>query len=182
MLEQTEPALQHAIGTAVAELVGCGTESGIQVAVIREGRLIADIAAGLADPGSGRMVRPDTLFFAASAAKGVTSSVAHVLAERGRLDYDMPVTAVWPEFGVHGKDALTVRHVLLHTAGVPALPPDTTVADLCDWDRMCAVIAASEPWWEPGTRFGYHARTFGFVLGETIPGQPAARSPRTCAS
>ena len=48
------------------------------------------------------------------------------------------------------------------------LPPQTTAEDLCDWDRMCAGLAAAEPWWEPGTRFGYHALTFGFLLGETI--------------
>ncbi len=61
-----------------------------------------------------------------------------------------------------------MRHVLLHTAGLPGLPADTTVEQLCDWDHMCAVLAAQEPWWEPGTRFGYHALTFGFLLGETM--------------
>jgi CubicO group peptidase (beta-lactamase class C family) len=58
--------------------------------------------------------------------------------------------------------------VLLHTAGVPAPPYDTTVEELCDWDHMCAVLAEAEPWWEPGTRFGYHAKTFGFLLGEIV--------------
>ncbi len=80
----------------------------------------------------------------------------------------MPVSDVWPEFAVHGKRDVTVRHVLLHTAGVPAPPYDTTVADLCNWDRICAEIAAEPPWWEPGTRFGYHPITFGFLLGETV--------------
>ena len=80
----------------------------------------------------------------------------------------MRLVEVWPEFGAHGKDTVTLRQVLLHTAGVPGLPPDTSAADLCDWDRMCAVIADAEPWWEPGTRFGYHAKTFGFLLGEVL--------------
>jgi CubicO group peptidase (beta-lactamase class C family) len=79
------------------------------------------------------------------------------------------VAQVWPELGAHGKDGVTLRHVLLHTAGVPGLPTDTTVADLCDWDRMCAVIADAEPWWEAGQRFGYHAKTFGFLVGEIVP-------------
>ena len=69
---------------------------------------------------------------------------------------------------VRGKDRVTLRHVLLHTAGLPGLPHETTIEQLCDWDRMCAVLAAQEPWWEPGTRFGYHALTFGFLLGETM--------------
>ena len=81
------------------------------------------------------------MFWAASTAKGVATSVAHVLVERGELDYDMRVIDVWPEFGSHGKDKVTLRHVLLHTAGVPGLPPGTTVGDLCDWDHMCAVLA-----------------------------------------
>ena len=70
--------------------------------------------------------------------------------------------------GSRGKDRVTLRHVLLHTAGLPGLPPETTIEQLCDWDHMCAVLAAQEPWWEPGTRFGYHALTFGFLLGETM--------------
>jgi CubicO group peptidase (beta-lactamase class C family) len=109
-----------------------------------------------------------TLFYAASTAKGVASSVAHVLVERGELAYDDRVVDVWPEFGAHGKDKVTLRHVLLHTAGVPGLPADITVADLCDWDHMCGVLAGAEPWWEPGSRFGYHAQTFGFLLGEIL--------------
>jgi CubicO group peptidase (beta-lactamase class C family) len=78
---------------------------------------------------------------------------ADLLAERGELDYGMAVVEVWPESGVHAKQGVTVRHVLCHTAGVPALPPGTTPEELCDWDQICAVIAGSELRWEPGTRF-----------------------------
>jgi CubicO group peptidase (beta-lactamase class C family) len=149
------------IQDAIDDLVRSGAETGLQVAVYRDGDLVVDAVAG---PG----VSSGTLFFAASTAKGVAASVAHVLAERGDLDYDMRLVEVWPEFGRHGKDAVTVRHVLMHTAGLPGLPPDTTVERLCDWDHMCAVLADAEPWWQPGTRFGYHARTFGFLLGEPL--------------
>jgi CubicO group peptidase (beta-lactamase class C family) len=152
----------------VDELVASGRETGLQVAVVKDGRLVADIVGGVADPRTGAAVSARSLFWAGSTAKGVASSVAHVLVERGELDYEMRAADVWPEFGSHGKDGVTLRHVLLHTAGVPGLPPDTAVEDLLEWDRICAVIADQEPWWEPGTRFGYHATTFGFVLGEIV--------------
>jgi CubicO group peptidase (beta-lactamase class C family) len=158
--------LQAQLNAAVTELAAAGTETGLQVAVMKDGELVADAVAGAADSRTGAEAGPDTLFFAASTAKGVASTVAHVLVERGELDYELRAAEVWPEFGSHGKDRVTRRHVLRHTAGVPGLPPDTTVADMCDWEHMCAVIAAAQPWWEPGTRFGYHARTFGFLLGE----------------
>jgi CubicO group peptidase (beta-lactamase class C family) len=148
--------------------VASGDEVGVQVAVVEHGRVVVDAVSGAADPDRGRAVAPGTLFFAASTAKGVASAVAHVLVERGELAYDLRAAEVWPEFGAHGKDQVTLRHVLLHTAGVPAPPYDTTVEELCDWDHMCAVLAEAEPWWAPGTRFGYHAKTFGFLLGEIV--------------
>ena len=169
--------LQEQLQAAANEMVAAGTETGLQIAVRRHGQVVADVTAGLADPESGTKVEPATLFFAASAAKGIAASLAHVLAEQGLIRYDLRIADVWPEFAVHGKERTTLRHVLMHTAGLPGLPPETTPADLCDWDRMCAALAAAEPWWEPGTRFGYHALTFGFLLGETMrraTGQPVS--------
>ena len=175
--------LQDRLQAAAEEMVAAGTDTGLQIAVRRHGQVVADVAVGLADPRSQAKVEPGTLFFAASASKGVAATLAHVLAERGDLDYDLRVADVWPEFGSQGnhgrhgqdgknrkdhQDRTTLRHILMHTAGRPALPPQTTAADLSDWDRMCAALAAAEPWWEPGTRFGYHGMTFGFLLGETI--------------
>ena len=163
----TPEELQTRVQDTVDERIDSGTELGVQVAVIHGGRLVVNVASGLADV-SGRVVQPDTLFWASSTAKGVASTVAHVLAELGVLDYDMPLAAVWPEFAQHGKDTVTVRHVLCHTAGVPGLPADLTPAELCDWERMCTLLAEAQLWWEPGTAFGYHAHTFGFLLSETL--------------
>lgn len=164
----TAAGLQGRIEEAVRELVDSGAETGVQVAVVHRGAVVADVAAGIADPAAGRPVSPGTLFWAASAAKGMASTVVHVLAERGELDYDLHVADVWPEFAVRGKDAVTIRHLLCHTAGVPALPPGTTPDDLCDWERTCALLAGAGPWWRPGTRFGYHSDTFGYLVGETV--------------
>ena len=115
----TPGELQRRVQDTIDERIDSGTELGVQVVVIHGGRLVVNVASGLAD-ASGRIVQPDTLFWAASTAKGVASTVAHVLAERGVLDYDLP-PAVWPEFAAHGKHKVTIRHVLCHIAGVPGL-------------------------------------------------------------
>ena len=114
--------VQAGIQAAADEMVASGTETGLQIAVRQHGHVVADVVSGVADPRTGAGVRPGTLFYAASAAKGVAASLAHVLAERGDLGYDLRVADVWPEFGTRGKDRVTLRHVLLHTAGLPGLP------------------------------------------------------------
>jgi CubicO group peptidase (beta-lactamase class C family) len=158
--------LQQQVQQAVDQLVESGTEQGVQVAVYRNGRQVVDAVAGVADPASGRPVDAGTVFYNFSIVKGATATIAHVLAERGLFGYDTPVAALWPEFAAHGKQAVTVRQVLDHTAGVPGIPLDTTVEDLGDWDKMCTAIADAELWWEPGTKVGYHAYTFGYIVGE----------------
>jgi CubicO group peptidase (beta-lactamase class C family) len=160
--------IQQHVQQAIDQLVESGVERGLQVAVYRNGEQVVDAVAGIADPATGRPVTSDTPFFSYSIGKGVAATVVHALAERGVLDYDTPIAELWPEFGAHGKQKVTVRHALSQSAGVPGLPPGLTVDDLCDWDKMCAIIAASEPWWEAGTKIGYHAITFGYIVGEII--------------
>lgn len=160
--------LQQRVQETVDELVESGAERGLQVAVYRRGEKVVDAVAGVADPETGRAVTPDTPFFSYSIGKGVAATVVHVLAERGVLGYDTRIVELWPEFGAHDKETATVRHVLSQSAGVPGLPPGLTVEDLTDWEKMCAIIADSEPWWEPGTRIGYHAVTFGYLVGEIM--------------
>ena len=160
--------IQTQIQEAIDELVESGAERGLQVAVYRNGEQVVDAVAGVADRETGRLVESGTPFYCYSVGKGATSTVAHVLVERGLFGYDTPVVDLWPEFGVHGKEAATVRHVLTHTVGVPGIPDDTTPEDLCDWDKMCAAIADAEPWWEPGTKIAYHAYPFGYIVGEIV--------------
>lgn len=163
-MSDLQERVQALVDTAVAD----DTERGVQVAVYRHGEQVVDAVAGLADPATGRAMTPDTPVYVASTVKGVTATLAHVVVERGFVDYDTPVAEVWPEFGAHGKGGVTFRHVLTHTAGVPAVPQDTTPEQLCDWDGMCATIAASEPRWAPGEQAGYHAATFGYLVGEVV--------------
>ena len=148
------------------------------MAVYRRGEPVVDAVAGVADPATGRPVESGTPIYCYSVGKGVAATVVHVLAERSVLDYATPIVELWPEFGAHGKEAATVRHVLTHTVGVPSIPADTTPEDLCDWDRMCAIIADAEPWWEPGTKMAYHAYPFGYIVGEIArraTGKPISR-------
>ncbi|MFG2196244.1 serine hydrolase domain-containing protein [Streptomyces sp. NPDC048639] len=160
--------VQGQVQHAIDQLVASGAERGVQVAVFRHGELLVDSVAGVADPATGRPVTSGTPFYNYSIGKGATATVAHVLVERGLFTYDTPVAELWPEFGARGKGSVTVRHVLTHSAGVPGIPQDTTPEDLCDWERMCAALADAEPWWEPGTQVGYHAYTFGYLVGEIV--------------
>ncbi|SEG98176.1 CubicO group peptidase, beta-lactamase class C family [Nonomuraea solani] len=160
--------LQKQVQEAADRLVESGEERGLQVAAYREGVQIVDVVAGVADPGTGRPVTSDTPFYNFSIGKGATATVAHLLAERGLFGYDTPVAELWPEFARHGKQGVTVRHVLSHTAGVPGVPLDTTPEDVCDWGKMVAALEDAELWWEPGTKVGYHAYTFGFLVGEIV--------------
>ncbi|MFC5815067.1 serine hydrolase domain-containing protein [Nonomuraea harbinensis] len=160
--------MQKIVQDIADELVASGAERGLQVAVYRRGELLADVVAGVADAATGRPFTSSTPVYATSTGKGVTAAVVHVLAERKAFSYDTPIAELWPEFGARGKERATIRHALSHQAGVPGVPEATTPEDLCDWDLMCAAIADAEPWWEPGTRCGYHPQTFGYLLGEVV--------------
>ena len=166
--DEVSTDLQADVQAAIDERVAANSEIGVQVAVLHEGRPVVDAVAGVADQRTGEPVSSGTLFFAASAAKGVASTVAHVLAEQGQLAYDQRVADVWPQFAAHGKDGVTLADILVHSVGVPDLWPQITPEDLCDWPRVCAFIADQPPRWPPGTMTGYHALTFGFLLGEFV--------------
>src|SRR6201997_4519667 len=96
--------LQAKVQAAAGELVAAGTETGLQVAVLRHGRVLADVVSGVADPQTAKPVSPGTLFYAASTAKGVAASLAHVLAERGDITYDLRLADVWPGVAARGKE------------------------------------------------------------------------------
>jgi CubicO group peptidase (beta-lactamase class C family) len=151
--------LQDQVQQRVDELAA--TELGVQVAVYQHGELVVDAVAG-------EGIGSDTLFYAASTGKAAAATVANVLVDRGVLTYDAPIADVWPEFAANGKDKATLRHVLTHSVGLPALAPDTTLDDLTNWTKITAYLAAAEPWWEPGTKMTYHAETFGFLVGEIV--------------
>jgi len=171
-------AANDRVQTLLNSLTASGEEVGLQVAAYHHGDLAIDAWAGVADPASGRPMQGDTVMTSFSTTKGVVTTAIHQLAERGVLNYDLPVAAYWPEFGQNGKERATLRHVLCHQEGVPQMPDDVTPEQLGDWDGMCRRIAAQAPLWAPGTRTGYHAYTFGWILGEIVrrtDGRPIER-------
>jgi CubicO group peptidase (beta-lactamase class C family) len=91
-----------------------------------------------------------------------------MLVDRGLLDLDEPVARYWPEFAAAGKESLPVRYLLSHRAGLSGAREPITIEDLPDWNKVTGILAGTEPWWEPGTKSGYHALTFGYLVGEVI--------------
>ena len=143
-------------------------EVGASVCVIHEGETVVDLWGGAAEPAAGRPWERDTIGHVWSATKGVVALCAHLLAARGELNLNAPVAAYWPEFAKNGKDAILVRHLLNHQAGLPAIREPLPAGCFYDWQLMVDALAREEPFWKPGTRNGYHAFTFGFLVGEVI--------------
>ncbi len=145
-----------------------GLHIGAGVAVYQRGRPVVNLWGGLADEDSGRPWDEGTMAVSFSTTKGLTALCLHLLADRGLVSYDDPVSKYWPEFAANGKESVTVYHLLTHQAGVPQLPDGITTGTLTDWDRMVRDIAALTPVWTPGTATGYHAITFGYLVGEVV--------------
>ncbi|MEW6078891.1 MAG: serine hydrolase domain-containing protein [Thermodesulfobacteriota bacterium] len=143
-------------------------ETGAALALTVAGKTVVDIWGGFTDFSKQRPWREDTLANIYSATKGITALCALRLADEGRLDLDAPVTRYWPDFGRAGKDAITVRMLLNHTAGMVAVRSRLPGKALYDWDTMTSVLAAHSPWWPPGQTLGYHALTYGWLVGHVI--------------
>jgi CubicO group peptidase (beta-lactamase class C family) len=102
---------QRRVEEVLAELTGSGVEVGVQVAAWRDGELVVDAWAGVADVAEGRPMGPDTLVPAWSTGKGVAAALVAVLVDQGVLAYDAPVARYWPRFGAAGKERITLGQV-----------------------------------------------------------------------
>lgn len=145
-----------------------GEHIGAGVCVYHRGRKVVDLWGGLADEDTRRPWLADTMAMSYSTTKGLTATCLHILADRGLVDYQAPVATYWPEFGKKGKEKITVYHLLTHQAGMAPVPEGLYGADLFDWERVIHGLEEEEPAWEPGTASGYHAVTFGFLVGEVV--------------
>ena len=156
------------VRAAFAENFEYHADIGAACCVYQDGEPIVDLWSGFADLTTGRPWEENTAQIVFSATKGIMAACVHLLVERRQLDLDEPVAAVWPEFAVQGKAGIPLRWVLSHQAGLAAVDGDLTLAQVLAWDPVVAAIAAQAPNWPPGTAHGYHARSFGWILGEVV--------------
>ena len=137
---------------------------GAGLCVISRGDVVVDLVGGWRDRAMTAPFTADTLVNAYSVGKGITAVLALIAVDRGLVDLDEPVRRHWRGF----EPETTLRHHLTHQAGLPALRGDHDDRLPTDWHRMCAALATTEPWWEPGTAHGYHVNTAGFLVGEPL--------------
>jgi len=145
-----------------------GLEVGASFSAYHRGEKVVDIWGGVADPETGRAWDEHTMAVVFSTTKGVTAICAHKLAQEGALDIDAPVAKYWPEFAQNGKDDLPVSYLLSHRAGLAWLDGALTPDEVWAWDPVIAMLEAQVPAWKPGTEHGYHAVTYGYLVGEVI--------------
>lgn len=162
---------------AVRSLYASGTHPAIALCVRYRGEIVLDRAIGYArgnapsdTPDSPKVLAtPDTPFCLLSASKPVTAMVIHLLDERRLVHLDDPVAEYIPDFARHGKETITLRHILGHRAGVPNPPESTMDPDLLEEpDRIVELLCDQKPIWRPGQRLAYHAVTTGFLLAEVV--------------
>ncbi len=158
----------RAVRDAFAENFSTFGEVGAALALMVDGEMVVDLWAGHADAARTRPWDRDTIVNVYSTTKGIATVCVHRLVDQGLLDLDDPVAKYWPEFAQAGKEQLPVRYLLSHRAGLPAVKEFLPPGSIYDWDVMTAALAKQEPWWEPGAKHGYHALTFGWLVGEVV--------------
>ena len=172
------PTLSTSINTAVQALierqVAEGSQIGVQVAAYHRGKPVVDAWAGAMGPEDPRPVQPDSLFLSFSTTKGIAALALHMQADKGLIDFDAPVAKYWPGFAAHGKDKVTVAQAVSHQTGIHQTAPQEWDWDsgmpthLTEWEAGLAWVENSIPAWEPGTATGYHAVTYGWIIGGII--------------
>jgi len=156
------------VSDALAANLDSGLDVGASVSVFVDGVAAVDIWGGHLDEERTVPWERDTITNVWSITKTMTALCALILADRGELEFSAPVARYWPEFAAGGKSSVEVRHLLGHTAGLSGWTEPVTAEDMADWDKVTSLLAAQEPWWEPGTQSGYHALTQGFLVGEVV--------------
>jgi CubicO group peptidase (beta-lactamase class C family) len=163
----TAPGFE-AVGKAFQANFDAGTEVGAAFAAYHRGQKVVDLWGGIADLTTGRPWEEDALVLVYSTTKGIVAMCAHRLAQQGLLDVDAPVASYWPEFASAGKESVTVADLLAHRAGLAWVDGSMSFDDMVQWDPVVRALERQAPSWPPGTAHGYHATTYGWLVGEVI--------------
>jgi len=158
----------EAVRDAFAALFDDSQERGAALCVQVGGETVLDLWAGVADKDGQEAWQTDTILNLFSCTKTFTAVTALQLVGEGKLELDVPVARYWPEFAAAGKERITLRQLLSHRAGLPAIRQPLPAEALYDWQAMTAALAAEEPWWTPGEEHGYAPITYGWLAGEAI--------------
>jgi CubicO group peptidase (beta-lactamase class C family) len=158
----------EAVREAFAALFDDPQERGAALCIQIGGETVVDLWAGSMDRDGTEAWHTDTILNLFSCTKTFTAVTALQLVAEGKLDLDAPVARYWPEFAANGKARVSLRHLLSHRAGVPALRETLPAEALYQWPTMTAALAAEAPWWEPGSAHGYAALTYGWLVGELL--------------
>jgi CubicO group peptidase (beta-lactamase class C family) len=151
------------------------TGGGAAVCVYHRGRKVVDMWGGYKDEGGNPWVE-NTMAMSFSTSKGVISTLVHLLADRGELKYDDPISRYWPEFGRNGKHEITIRQALTHRAGLARLRPLVEHPEqILDWGFMVRALEDAEAY--RGRRSAYHAMTYGWLVGELIQRVTGSKLP-----
>jgi len=160
--------LNEKVETLIKKQISKGQQIGAQVSAYQNGKKIIDTWAGTMGPNDPQPVKKDTLFCSWSTTKGVAATALHIMADQGHIKYDTPVTEYWPEFGKHGKDKITVAQAMSHQAGIYKTPDLANLENITDWNKGIKYVENAVPAFNPGTKTGYHALTYGWIVGGII--------------
>ena len=156
------------VRTAFEANLTSGEDIGASFCATLDGETVVDLWGGFADAERTRPWARDTIINVYSTTKTMTALTALLVADRGDLDFAAPVAKYWPEFAANGKADIKVSHLMSHSAGLSGWKEPITAADLYDWEKVTALLAAQAPYWPPGSAPGYHALTQGYLVGEVI--------------
>jgi CubicO group peptidase (beta-lactamase class C family) len=168
---ETQGSVQDAysaVRTAFEKNFADGSDVGASFSATIAGETVVDIWGGLADEDETRPWERDTIVNVYSTTKTMTALTALLIADRGELDFAAPVARYWPEFAAAGKQDVTVAHLMSHSSGLSSWREPLEPEDLYDWEKCTSLLAAQEPYWQPGTASGYHSVTQGYLVGEVI--------------
>jgi len=150
------------------ESINSGFELGCAITLEVEGEVVLDLWGGHSDLDKTEEWKEDTIVNVFSTTKGMAAMCLLQLVEKGLIDLDAPVSQYWPEFAAGGKETIPVRYLLCHKSGLCGVREPLDQGSFTNWNLICSELAKQEPFWEPGTAHGYHAITYGHLVGEVV--------------